>query len=285
MALDLNVSAGAEQGIGTGLAVASPALNFVPYVGPLLSAAAAVGSGFLEKDAARRQQEQAANLRNQASALTPEALSPNLQASQQARNLAAQSNMPGLEFYKNALSQAMAGQIRAIHQNSPNGARAVNAISLLYGQQNDALGKLGAQNAQYRGTLGAEARQGLYDTGIQQRALQLFRDQERDKIFGQANNLDVASTTNKLTGGQTILGALGSTGADIFKNLKTSGGFNATAAGRKYPNYPQYGGVGQDDNYNYTPAADDQNGGGAVTLPYQNQMWDSSGAQFSAPSS
>lgn len=265
-----------EQEAGQVVGALSPALGAIPFVGPLLSAGGAIASGLLEGDAAKKQAAQAQSLREQANALKPEATSPGFLQKLNLDQQTAAGGLPGMQLYKNFLAQQTANHMRAIQTASPNGAASVNAISAaLYGE-NEAAGKLGIQDAEFRTNAQNNVSADLGVLGTQERGLELFRDTERNKMLGQVNALESAATGNKQTSANTITGAIGSTGANIFKNLTDPNYLKAIGIGGKpigastkdgYSNATGYAG-------GYTPAAPTTDGTEVSTTGPANPIWD-----------
>lgn len=214
------MEASAESGIGKGLKASSSLFGLVPYVGPLLSMAASIGGGALEASAAKKQAEQAAKLRKQTDAMQPGQLQPEYYKKFVGDQALALGGLPGIDLYKDWLAGNMATNMRSIKENSPNGASAVNAISLALGGQNAAINKLGMADAEYRAKYNDAALSDLWNIGDKKQAL-VDANIERKKLgYAQANNLEAAATGNKQTAWNTILGSIGSTATELTKNFE-----------------------------------------------------------------
>jgi len=194
------------------------ALGGIPFLGPIASGIGAIISGAEEMQTADQQRRQAANLRQQGLNLQVEQLRPEFRQKYFMDLAAAQGGLPALELYKQYVAQNTANNLRAIRDASPSGASTVNAINNLVDKQNTAINMLNEKDAIYRNGMMEKTGDDLWNIGTQERGLELYRNQERDRMLGQANALEAAGTANKQTGINTITGAAGSTANDIFSN-------------------------------------------------------------------
>lgn len=208
-----------QKTAGTVIKTVAPLLSAIPYVGPFVSLAAGIGGGLLEADAAKKQAEQGANERNQADNLMKAPARPEFRQKYNAEQALALGDAPGLEQYKEWLEGNMAAHIRTIKENSPNGASAANAISLLLGQTDQATNQLGADNIKYKASKTETALNDLWNTGLQEHGLEQERDAKKASMYQQANALETASTANKQTAVNTITGLVSSTATSLFNNI------------------------------------------------------------------
>lgn len=231
--------ADAQGTAGSVIKGVGPLLGMVPYVGPLLSMAASIGGGALEASAAKKQAEQAAKLRKQTDAMQPGQLQPEYYKKFVGDQALALGGLPGIDLYKDWLAGNMATNMRSIKENSPNGASAVNAISLALGGQNAAINKLGMADAEYRAKYNDAALSDLWNIGDKKQGLVDANNQRKQLGYSQANNLEAAATGNKQTAWNTILGSIGSTATELTKN------FEKDQSDKLWQQY--YAGFGQGD--------------------------------------
>ncbi len=172
----------------------------------MASSLATVAGGATDIDTANKQADEAKKLQSDAMHLPVESLRPEFWQKYLMDANQANTGMPGLDMYKNMLAQQAAAHFRAIQNSSSSGGEAVNAISKLLYTQNNAVGELGAKNAEYMGAKQNETGQDLWNIGVQQRALEMWRNQERDKMLAQVANLKAAATANRASGIKNIIG-------------------------------------------------------------------------------
>jgi hypothetical protein len=206
-----------EQTAGSVVKGVSPMLGMIPMVGPILSMAGTMVGGYLEQDAGKKQQEQAANLQKQATAMLPNKIQSEYGAKYRGDMSAALAGLPGIDMYKQFLADNMATHMRAIKENSPNGGAAVNAMSLALGQENAAVNKLGLNSAEYSANKMDEALKDLWGVGEKKDAQQAILDEKKKAIFSQANNLSAAGTANKMGGINKMIGGVTSTISELSK--------------------------------------------------------------------
>lgn len=211
------MDAQSQQTTGSVIKNVSPVLSAIPFVGGILSAAGTMVGGYLEQDAAKKQQEQAANLRKQATAMMPNKIQSEYGAKYRGDMAAALGGLPGIDMYKQFLADNMATHMRAIKENSPNGGAAVNAMSLALGQENAAVNKLGLSSAEYSANKMDEALKDLWGIGGKKDEQQAILDEKKKAIFSQANNLEAAGTSNKMGGINKMIGGLTSTISELSK--------------------------------------------------------------------
>lgn len=212
--------------------------NLVPFVGGAISTLATVGGGMLEQSAAKDQAEQAANLRKKTDAMQPGQLQGEYWKKYSGDQAMALGGLPGIDLYKDWLAQNMATNMRGIKENSPNGAAAVNAISLALGGENAAVSKLGINDAEYRAKYTDAALDDLWSIGDKKQGLVDDVNKRKALGYSQANNLEAAATGNKQTGWNTILGAIGSTATELTKNFETDMWDKSMATDTASPVYP-----------------------------------------------
>ncbi len=227
--------ASTEGTAGSVVSGVAPALNLVPFVGGLLSTAATVGGGLLQKDAAAKQAAQAANERQQANALKPRLLDENYWKAFHSAKMASLSNMAGYEDYINNLAKNSANQMRAIQESSPNGAATLAAISALHGSQNEALNKIGVTNSAYKQGMEKEVRNDLWNLGLKKDEYYGQNEEKKNLMYQDASAKETAAMANRNTGFNTILGGLSSTATSLTKNLGDNQ--NNTAFNNWYNNY------------------------------------------------
>lgn len=206
------------QGVG-------PMLNLVPYVGPLLSAAASIGGGALQAAGAKKQKAEAERIRQQALNTQKQPLQGNYLAALHQARMKALSGLPGIDVYKGDLASQLADQIRYIRMAAPGGNAALSAMSAAVQNQNKGLNDLRAKDATYRSGAQDNLQNTLWDVGDKNRDLELYRDLQRDKGLTAASAMENASMFNKQRGVDTILGGVAQGGNQLFDNmLKLYGG-------------------------------------------------------------
>lgn len=210
-----------EQTAGSVVKGVSPMLGMIPYVGPLLSMGGSMLGGYLEQDAAKKQTEQAANLRKQANAMMPNKIQSEYGAKYRGDMAAALAGMPGIDMYKQFLADNMATHMRGIALNSPNGGAAVNAMSLALGQENAAVNKLGLSSAEYSANKMDEALKDILDIGGKKDKQQEILDEKKKLMFSQANNLEASGLSNKMGGINKMIGGVTSTISELSKYGQT----------------------------------------------------------------
>jgi hypothetical protein len=185
------------------------ALNLVPFVGPVLSSLASIGSGALQADAARKQAAQAANIRQQAMATQKESIRPEYLAALHMAQMKALGGVPGMNEYQGNLGQELADQIRYIRMAAPGGNQALAAMSKAVAGRSAAFNQLQGQDMAYRSAAQGDVAKTLWDVGAQQRGLETYRDTQRNAGLTAASAMENAAMLNKQRGIDTALAAGG----------------------------------------------------------------------------
>jgi hypothetical protein len=206
-----------EGTAGTVISDVAPALGAVPYVGPILSAAASIGGGLLQSDAAKKQAAQAAQVRQNALNTQVQPMRPEYLAALHLAQMRSLGGLPGLQTDKTDLAQQLADQIRYIRMASPGGNQALAAMSKAVAANSTGLQKLQAQDLNYRGLADKDVADTLWKVGDAGRNLENIRDTQRTQGLTAAAALENASMVNKQQGASTALGAV-STGANQLLN-------------------------------------------------------------------
>ena len=217
--------ADAESSIGDVAQGAAPFLNFIPYVGPLVSAAASAAGGFLKTDAAKKQAQRAAEVRNQQIPL--QTLRPEYKRKLNLDEMTALQTVPGYNQATQQLDASTAQNIRAIADRSPSGSATLSAIGNALYQKNQGLEKIAAANESYRTAGMKTVSDDLSTIGDKERDLEVQQHADKALLNAGATNLENASTATKLGGVHDIINSVGALG-----KLNTGGGFNK--------NNPQY---------------------------------------------
>jgi len=208
---------------GTALNMASPMLNMVPYVGPLLSMGAGIAGGMLEKKAAQEQAAQAKKTRDEALGLKPDPVNQYFIQKYRADKAAALGGMPGYELAKNAIDTNIATGIRTGMESGASGAQRLALASALVGKGNQSLNQLAMQNAAITGELQEAARNDLGMLGTQANRQQDIRDKWKMYGLEGAAELEKAATYNKINAMNKILGAVTSTGQTLLNQAPEIG--------------------------------------------------------------
>lgn len=209
-----------QQTAATALGAAAPALTAVPYVGPILSLAATATAAGLSANVAAQQKKRAEALRQEGINTPKEMLRPEyIQALRSAR-FSEQAGLPGKELWKNYLDNRLATQARNIRESSPSGQATLEALSAAYGQNADSLNQMAINDSQFRSGASKDVRNMLWDTGGEQRKLELEQTRIKENLFSGANALENASTANKQGAINQIAGAVGSTATAITGNIQ-----------------------------------------------------------------
>lgn len=209
-----------EDDIGTGIQSVAPFLNAIPIGGPILSAIAAAGGGLLKTDAAKKQAQRAAQLRNQQ--VPVQTLRPEYKRKLSLDEMAAIQTVPGYNQATQQLDAGTAQNIRAIADRSPSGAATLSAIGNALYQKNQGIEKLQAANESYRTGAMKTVSDDLSTIGDKQRDLEVQQHSDKALLNAGATNLENASTANKLGGIHDIINSVGALG-----KLNMGGGFNA----------------------------------------------------------
>lgn len=200
--------ANAEGTAGSVLKTAAPLLNFVPYVGPLISAGASIGGGLLEQDAAKKQQEQAARAREAALKTPVQQIRPEFIQKQNMDKMLALSGLPAYDQYVAQTDADVAKNARAIRESSGSGAQTLAAISAATGLANEAKQKLQMTDANARLTALKSLGDTTWNIGEKQRSLEDIRDRMKAEGLQGATALENAATFNKINAAKGIIGGI-----------------------------------------------------------------------------
>ena len=272
----LNQSGSTDNNAGQGLATAgnvvsgiSKVAGFIPGVGSAIAGVGGIISGALETAAANKQKAQGAADIQKALNMTPAPIPTEIKQKQIADEMAANSPMPGLQQYHDALANNFAMHLRAIYNNSRNGGQAVSAAATALGFDNESLSKLYGDSMQYQAKQAQAARNDLDEIGkYKYQAKQDLYNNWQKPLLEQGTALQNAATANNMKGLTDIVGS-------ASKGL--SGGIQYGMFQGMLDKYTkkQYNAPTQNDNFDYTPAAPNTNTGTAISLPNQyNPIWD-----------
>lgn len=213
-----------EQVAGQTISTIGPVLNAVPYVGPILSAAASIGGGLLQSDAAKKQAAQAAKVRQDALNTAVQPMRPEYTAALHLARMHELGGLPGLQVEKGDLAQQLADQIRYIHMAAPGGNAALAAMSKAVSNQSAGLRGLQAKDELFRGNASADTAKTLWNVGDAGRKLEDIRDEQRTGGLKAAAALENASMLNKQGGYNTAAFGAAQGANSIFQNLLKLGG-------------------------------------------------------------
>ncbi len=222
--------ASTEATAGSAIQAISPALNAVPYVGPILSILGSVGGGLLESDAAKKQQQQGLQMQKDALATPMTPLAPEYLAALHNQMLMAHSDMPGFQQNKELLSQQLADQIRGIRMSSPSGNATLAAIGNSLANQSRGAQNLGIANAQYQNAAQQKANEMLWNVGDARVANEAIQREQRNKGLTSASQMLNSAMLNKQTGANQIIGGITAGVSDIEKNTLLNKAYNPTGA-------------------------------------------------------
>jgi len=208
---------------GNVLSMASPMLNAVPYIGPLLSMGASIGGGLLEQKAAKEQAAQADKMRRDALNLKPEKISKYYTDKLRADKMAALSGLPGYGLAKNAIDANIATGLRAGAESSESGAQRLALASALIGTGNKSLNDLSMADAEFKAGLQKEARGTMQMLGDKEYQQQLIRDEWKQRGLEGASAMENAATANRIGALNKIMGAVASTGTSLLNQAPQLG--------------------------------------------------------------
>jgi len=191
----------------------------------LVSAAASAAGGFLKTDAAKKQAQRAADLRNQQ--IPIQTLRPEYKRKLNLDEMTALQTVPGYNQATQQLDASTAQNIRAIADRSPSGAATLSAIGNALYQKNQGLEKIAAANESYRAAGMKTVSDDLSTIGDKERDLEVQQHADKALLSAGATNLENASTANKLGGIHDIINSVGALG-------------KLNLAGSKNANNPQY---------------------------------------------
>lgn len=206
-----------EGTAGTVLQDVSPALSAIPYVGGLLSLAANLGGGALKASAAKQQAARADALRKQQVPI--QGIAPAYQRKLTLDEMTALAGTPGYEQAKDNLNATSAQNIRAIADHSPSGSATLSAIGNALYQKNLGLQKLDASNAAYRANGITNVSNDLGAIAGQQDEKMVQQHSDQALNNSAATNLENAATSNKYSGINQAINAVGALG-----KIKAGGG-------------------------------------------------------------
>jgi hypothetical protein len=207
------------------------ALGAVPFVGPVLSSLASIGSGALQADAARKQAAQAANIRQQAMATQKEAIRPEYLAALHMSQMKALGGLPGMNEYQGNLGQELADQIRYIRMAAPGGNQALAAMSKAVAGRSAAFNQLQGQDMAYRSAAQGDVAKTLWDVGTQQRGLETYRVTQRNAGLTAASAMENAAMLNKQRGIDTALAGTAGGANQVTDNMMKLMGLGAQKQG------------------------------------------------------
>lgn len=212
--------------LGSAAGIASAFGPIGAIVGGVLGLAGGITAGVEDAKAAKLQKKAAKEAQDAANGMTYN-INPAFRQKAAADQQAANSPTPGLSQYHDILANNFANHLRAIHNNSVNGAQAVNAIATSLGFDNESYAKLFADNAQYQAGAAKTARQDLWDIGLQseQAKENLFNNYQKP-LFQQATALTNAATANKNTAIKTIVGSIGTAAVGIGSSIDKNNASN-----------------------------------------------------------
>lgn len=205
---------------GTVLSTAAPLLNAVPYVGPILSAAATIGGGIMQTSAAKKQAAQAAKVRDEALRTGKQPLRPEFAQRLRMDKMLAQAGLAGLPLYQEKLDERLSNSVRSVREQSNSGAGTLAAVSALTGAENDQLRELMIQDAAVKQELQKRVGDTNWDIGVKERGLEDIRDAQKREGLTAAAALENAATYNKQQGIKSILGAVGTAATGLTANAQ-----------------------------------------------------------------
>lgn len=212
--------ADAQGTAGSVIKTISPALNAIPYVGSILSMVGTGVGGFLEADAAKKQAQQAEKIRTDALKMKPAGLDAKFQQKLIADKAAALEGLPGKQLWQKMLDEKTATDLRAIRESSPSGAAALTAASAALGRENNDLNTLAIKDAEFKAGLNKDARNTLWDLGLQSNRQEDIMNQKQGNALQAASGLDAAATYNKQGGINKIIGGITSTASSLSANAQ-----------------------------------------------------------------
>lgn len=219
------------DGVGTAgnvISTVAPMTSAIPIAGPIISGALGLVGGILQKTAAEKQADQAAQIRKDALATEKQALRPEFLRSMRIRKMQALQGMPGKDLAELGLDEDIAANIRGIKESSPQGATATAAISALLNRANAQKRNIQQQDAQFRYDATGKVADTEWELGNQQRGLEIAQINQRNQGLTAAAGMENAAMANDMTGNNTILGSISSTASSLANNARPAqndGGF------------------------------------------------------------
>lgn len=201
--------------VGDTIRGASSAAGIIPGWGTAIAGLGTIAGGIADMFTAKKQKEQAENLRKQTMAMKPLPLQKEQLQKLDATKFAALAGLPTYELYKNALNEQGAQSLRNIRQTAPTGSAALEATTAVNMAQNAALNDLAAKDALAKLELQKEARTAMGEVGALKDAQRLRTDKLQMAGLEQVSKLENAATYNRTLGLKNIAGALGKGGAAL----------------------------------------------------------------------
>lgn len=189
----------------------------------------AVSTGLLSRDQAKRADE----LRDDAGKLVKPQLQPAFRDAEKMRQMAYLRGMPGLAEYEKSISSNTADMAAKGKEASATGGDYLTYLAGLYNGSNKEFQNLYNQSAQYKASAFNDLANTEWAIGQEEKQNEATLQNRRDELYKQANDLEAASTQNKvgaikqgIGGGLSMIsGVLGASMAD--QNSGASGNYKS----------------------------------------------------------
>lgn len=208
---------GAASGIASMTGVGS-------WLAPIISLATTGISAGLKASEASKQKEQAEKMRREALNTQKQALRPEFKEKQRIEKMQYLAGLPALGQAQKTLDENTASNLRAIREQSPNGAATLAAISAGLSAQGRATNDLSIKNAEYKDRMLTNIGGTSWSIGEKQRALEDIRDKQMATGLSSAAAMESAATYNKQNAADTLLGGISSTATSLAGNSIGGGG-------------------------------------------------------------